>query len=182
MNEYLRRALDKFKTNRDIDLGLDLRDYICECYTKLNPCSYGSRIENKIKKLLNVKNVKKSENRGDFSFGTKYGEIKITFLSQANCYNITHIRLYQDFDFYLFCFIDCEEMFTPNFYLVPKNVMNKLSLTSMNGTEQSNMDNKNVDQRITIKKDSKEHKLIIKHSILKGSTTNDLNSYINPSN
>ena len=64
--------------------------------------------ENKIKKLLNVKNVKKSENRGDFSFGTKYGEIKITFLSQVNCYNITHIRLYQDFDFYLFCFIDCE--------------------------------------------------------------------------
>ena len=182
MNRYLRRALEKFKTNKDIDLNLDLIDYICECYTKLNPCSYGSRIENKIKKILKVKTVKKGENRGDFSFGTKYGEIKITFLSQTNCYNITHIRLYQDFDFYLFCFIDCEEMFTPNFYLIPKNIMNKLPLTSMNGTEESNMKNKNVDQRITIKKDSKEHKLIIKHSILKGSTINDLNAYINPSN
>jgi hypothetical protein len=181
MNEYLKRATDKFKTNRDIDLGLNLVDYICECYTKLNPCSYGSRIENKIKKLINVKTVKKKENKGDFKYGDKYGEIKISFLSQTNCYNITHIRLYQGFDCYLFCFIDCEEMFTPNFYLIPKNVMNKLQLTSMNGTEETNMGNKNVDQRVTIKKDSKEHKLIIRHNLLSGTTINDLNSYINPS-
>jgi hypothetical protein len=38
-----------------------------------------------------------------------------------------------------------------------------------------------VDQRVTIKKDSKEHKLIIRHNLLSGTTINDLNSYINPS-
>ena len=179
MSDYLKRAKEKYKTNKDIDMSLSLIDYICECYVKLNPCSYGSRIENKVKKLLKVKNVKKSENKGDFKFGDTYGEMKVSFLSQSLCYNITHIRLYQDFDFYLFCFIDCEDAFTPHFYLISKNIMNKLPLTSMNGTEESNMKNKNVDQRITIKKDSKEHKLIIKHNVLNGNSINDLDSYVN---
>jgi hypothetical protein len=64
MSDYLKRAKEKYKTNKDIDMSLSLIDYICECYVKLNPCSYGSRIENKVKKLLKVKNVKKSENKG----------------------------------------------------------------------------------------------------------------------
>ena len=179
MNESLKRAINKFNVNKNIDLSLGLVDYICECYVKLNPCSYGTRIENKIKKLLNVKNVKKKENKGDFKYGEKYGEIKVTFLSQSKTYNITHVRLYQNFDTYLFCFIDCENNFNPNFYLIPKNVMNKLPLTSMNGTEESNMGNKKIDQRITIKKDSKEHKLISKHNLLSGTTIEDLNKFVN---
>lgn len=178
MSDYLKKAIEKYKTNKDVDLSLNLLDYICDCYSKLNPCSYGSRIENKVKKIIKVKTVKKSENKGDFKFKDNYGEMKVSFLSQSLCYNITHIRLYQDFDFYLFCFIDCEDMFNPNFYLVPKNIMNKLPLTSMNGTEESNRKNKNIDQRITIKKDSKEHKLIIKHNVLGGTSINDLNSYV----
>lgn len=179
MSEFLKKAIDKFKINKNIDLSLDLIDYICECYVKLNPCSYGTRIENKIKNILKVKSVKKKENKGDFKYGDNYGEIKVTFLSQTNTYNITHIRLYQNFDTYLFCFIDCENNFTPNFYLIPKNVMNRLPLTSMNGTEESNMGNKNIDQRITIKKDSKEHKLISRNNLLNGPTINDLKKYLN---
>jgi hypothetical protein len=179
MSEFLKKAIDKFKINKNIDLSLDLIEYICECYVKLNPCSYGTRIENKIKKLLNVKSVKKKENKGDFKYGDNYGEIKVTFLSQSKTYNITHIRLYQNFDTYLLCFIDCENNFTPNFYLIPKNVMNRLPLTSMNGTEESNMGNKNIDQRITIKKYSKEHKLISRNNLLNSPTINDLKKYLN---
>lgn len=178
MNEFIKRATEKFNSNKNIDLSLDLIDYICECYVKLNPCSYGTRIENKIKKLLKVKSVKKKENKGDFKYGEKYGEIKVTFLSQTKTFNITHIRLYQNFDTYLFCFVDCEENFTPNFYLIPKNIMNRLSLTSMNGTEETNMGNKNIDQRITIKKNSKEHKIISKNNLLLGTTFYDLKKYV----
>jgi hypothetical protein len=48
----------------------------------------------------------------------------------------------------------------------------------MNGTEETNMGNKNIDQRITIKKNSKEHKIISKNNLLLGTTFYDLKKYV----
>jgi hypothetical protein len=75
-------------------------------------------------------------------------------------------------------FIDCENDFTPEFYFIPKNVINKFKLSNMVGTKEANEDNHNVDLRTTIKKGSKEHKLLMKHNLLSGSSLEHLEEYM----
>lgn len=171
------KATEKYNRNKDIDMSLDFIDYVCECYVKLNPCSYGKKIENKIKSIINVEGVKAKHNLGDFKYIDRYGEIKVTFLSADKVYHITHIRTWQKFDYYLLCMIDCENNFTPNFYLIPKYVIDKLSLTPMNGTKDSNMDNKNVEYRVTFKKDSPQHKILMRYNLLGDSSYGSLVKY-----
>jgi hypothetical protein len=75
-------------------------------------------------------------------------------------------------------FIDCENDFTPEFYFVPKNVMNKFKLGNMVGTKKANEDNHNVDLRVNVKKGSLEHKLLKKQNLLKGTSIDHLIEYM----
>jgi hypothetical protein len=171
-------AKNKYKTSKVIDVNQNLIDYICECYVKLNPCSYGKRLQNYICNLLKLTIIKATLNTGDFKFKDTFGEFKVTFLGQNGEYTITHIRQWQKFKYYLIMFIDCENDFTPEFYFVPKNVMNKFKLGNMVGTKEANEDNHNVDLRVNVKKGSLEHKLLAKQNLLKGTSIDHLINYI----
>lgn len=177
MSSFLKKAIEKYHRDKNIDISLDFTEYVCACYVNLNPCSYGKKIENKIKSHINVVDVKPKHNIGDFKYGDKYGEIKVTFLSAEKIYHITHIRSWQKFDFYLLCMIDCDNDFISNFYLIPKYVIDKLPLTPMNGTKYSNADNKNVEYRVSFKKDSPQHKILMRYNLLENSSINSLKKY-----
>jgi len=171
-------AKHKFKRSKYIDINQSVIDYICECYLNLNPCSYGARIQNFICGLLGLKVVSSRLNCGDFKYKDTYGEFKVTYLGQNNGYNITHIRPWQKFKYYLIMFIDCSNEFTPEFYFIHKNTFNKFKLGSMVGTKETNQDNLNVDLRTYIVKGSTEHKTLAKHNLLKGTSIDDLKEYV----
>jgi hypothetical protein len=174
----LELAKMKFIKKKDIDENQDLIDYILDCYTILNPSSYGARIEKYIGKLLNLTRVSSRLGTGDFKYKDTFCEFKVTYLGQDLSYNITHIRQWQKFKYYMIMFIDCENDFTPEFYFIPKNIINKFKLGNMVGTKETNIDNHNVDLRTTVKKGSNEHKLLTKHNLLNGTSVNDLISFI----
>ena len=178
----LELAKNKFKKSKYIDISQNIIDYICECYVNLNPCSYGSRIQNYVCNLLKLKVINSKLNAGDFKYKDTFGEFKMTYLGQDLNYHITHIRQWQKFKYYLIMFIDCENEFTPEFYFIPKNILNKFKLGNMVGTKEANEDNHNVDLRVNVKKGSAEHKLLAKHNLLKGTSFNDLQEFIELNN
>ena len=135
---YLQLAKDKYKQSSDVDYNLAFNDFIADCYNRLKPCSYGARIQGKIIKDLNATSIVPSLNLGDVSLGSKSGEIKVSYLGKSNSYNLTHLRMWQKFNYYLFCFIDCENNFIPEFYLLDKYVLDSVKKTPMNGTKESN--------------------------------------------
>ena len=174
----LELAKTKFKSSKKIDINQNIIDYICECYLKLNPCSYGARIQNYICGLLGLKTISSRLNCGDFIFKGGYGEFKATYLDQKNEYHITHIRQWQKFKYYLIMFIDCDNDFTPEFYFISKNTINTFRLGNMVGTKETNEDNLNVDLRTNIKKGSSEHKRLANNNLLKGTTLEDLKKFV----
>ena len=177
--DKLALAKNKFNKSKNIDTNQDLIDYILDCYTTLNPCSYGARIQKYVCEKMKLKTVSPRLNVGDFKYKDTFGEFKMTYLGQGLEYHITHIRQWQKFKYYLIMFIDCENDFTPEFYFIPKNIINKFKLSNMVGTKEANEDNHNVDLRTTIKKDSKEHKMLAKHNLLKGTSMDDLMMFVN---
>ena len=64
--DKLALAKTKFNKSKDIDTTQTLIDYILDCYTILNPCSYGARIQKYVCYLLNLKTVSPRLNVGDF--------------------------------------------------------------------------------------------------------------------
>lgn len=179
--DYLKLANEKYYGGNDVNYELSFNDFICDCYVRLKPCSYGSRIQTKILNEIGCESISPSLNIGDFSVGSKTIEIKVSFLSQSNAYNITHLRMWQKFNYYLFCFIDCSNGFTPEFYLIDKYVLNKIKMTPMNGTKESNSENTNIELRATIKKDGDFHKLFKKENKLNGTSLYSLKTFINQS-
>lgn len=159
---YLQIAKDKFHGSKIITDTKNLKEFVAECYVKLPPCSYGSRIAEKIREMLNASYVSPKQARGDFSFNDIYYEQKVSFLSSiSDKWSITHIRPWQKFSYFSFCFIDCKNDFEPQFYVISRNKINMFRLTAMNGTEKSNMDNSNIELRTDIKRDSHEHLLLL---------------------
>jgi penicillin-binding protein-related factor A (putative recombinase) len=136
-------------------------------------------IEEKIRQTIDVEKVSASQGRGDFVFNNKYTEVKVSFLSaKTDSYSITHLRLWQQINFYLFCFIDCNDNFKPNFYLIDKNIINKLKLGFMNGTPEANINNQNVELRATVKVDSDNMKVIKKFNLLNDTSIKSLKEYL----
>ena len=179
-NRYLQDAKDKRKLNKKIDYNVSLYEFICQCYIKLNPNTYGTYMENAITNLLRAKKMKKGDELGDIAIGGKYYEVKTSYLGQSgDTYTITHIRQWQKFNYYLLCFIDCDNDFTPHFYLLNKNVMDMIKLDNMNGTSNSNIDNTKVEKRVTIKVGTYNHRVIVRNNILKDTTIDSLYDFVN---
>ena len=179
-NRYLQAAKDKRASNKKIDYNVNLQEFICQCYVKLNPNSYGFYMEDAITKILRATKMKASDGLGDISIAGKYYEVKTSYLTQSgDSYNITHIRPWQNINYYLLCFIDCDNDFTPHFYVINKNIINMMKLSYMNGTPNSNMDNLNIELRASVKIDGHNHKVIVKHNQLKDTTINSLFNFIN---
>jgi hypothetical protein len=178
MTNFIELAKERYKQGNNVDFGLTFNEFICQCYIKLKPCSYGMRIERKIMDEVGGKSNSPSLNLGDISFLGKNAEIKVSFLSQTNTYSLTHIRMWQEFDMYLFCLIDCDNNFTPEFYLIDKFIMGDVKMGPMNGTKLSNTKNKNIELRVTIKKGGDVYSMFKRFNKLNGTTLLDLKSFI----
>jgi hypothetical protein len=179
MSIFKEQAISKFKEGNVVDYNLPFDDFICDCYVRLKPCSYGSRIQSKIIREIKCKTIHPTENMGDIMLGNHLPtELKVSFLGQNNCYSITHVRMWQKFRYYLFCLIDCENNFEPEFYLIDKYIMNMVSLRPMNGTRKSNSENTNIELRACIKKGGDFHKLFKRENKLNGTTLGDLISFV----
>jgi hypothetical protein len=179
---YLELAKQKFSKSKEVDYMLPLNHFIMDCYVRLNPCSYGLRIASKICIDSSLPQVSSRLGLGDCMVGERAYEIKVSFLSQENTYCITHIRMWQKFTHYILCFVDCRDNFTPNFIVLNKFELNKLNLGAMNNTKEANVDNHNIELRVTIKKDSKEYNFLLRNNLLNGTSYGDLREYIEKMN
>jgi hypothetical protein len=178
-SNYLDLANTKFFQTKEVHWGLTIKEFICECYVKLNPCSYGNRIAEKIRISLDVYGVNPRDGIGDISWNDVYYEQKVSFLSNVNnSWSLTHLRPWQKFNYYIFCLIDCEDDFEPNFYVIDKMSINKFNLSAMNGTAASNHNNSNIELRTNILKDSNSHKLLKRMNLLPDTTFNSLREFV----
>jgi hypothetical protein len=178
MTIYLQAAKNKFYSDRSVDYNLSFNDFVCECYVKLTPNSYGAHIQNKLIQDLNLIEVPSSENRGDFSCCDKYCEFKVSFFSKkTESYCITHIRPWQNLEYYVLCFVDCVKDFTPNFYVLNKSVMSQLKTGYMNGTPESNKNNANIELRATVNVNSDNMSIIQNANLLENTSLECLSMF-----
>jgi hypothetical protein len=178
-SNYVDLAKNKFFQTKEVSWGLSIKDFICECYIKLNPCSYGNRVAEKIRTELNVDSVNQRDGRGDISCNNIFYEQKVSYLSNVNnSWSLTHLRPWQKFNYYIFCLVDCEDSFEPNFYVIDKVGINRFNLSAMNGTASSNHNNSNIELRTNIAKGSEAHRTLKKMNLLKDTTYNSLENFI----
>jgi hypothetical protein len=175
-NLELRNAIEKYNDSKKttISLTLDFHHFILSCYNRLKPCAYGGFIQKKIAYEIGGLNISANKNKGDIVLKDTYYEVKTSFLGKSGCYRLTHIRSWQDFNYYLICFIDCENDFKPELYILEKSVINNLSLTPMNGTGLANSSNVNIDNSVSVKKNGNLHQLIKENNLLSGTDIKDL--------
>lgn len=178
MNNYKELAKAKFYQSTDMNFDLGFDDFIADCYVRLKPCSYGGIIEKKIRKDVNLISVAPSENRGDVIFGGDRAEIKVSYLGKNRSYRLTHLRGWQDFKYYIICFVDCENDFEYELYLLDKTVMNNFKLVAMNGTHESNSENGNIEMCLTVKKGGDKHNIFKDNNLLSGTKIGDLINFV----
>jgi hypothetical protein len=134
-------------------------------YMKLyfTPQSYGIRIQNRIIKENGWNSIPSTLNRGDsIDKDGKYNEIKISYLTPNDFYNLIQIRLYQNIDYYYLMFVDSE--YNPIYVTLTESQMKELVNkygTAAHGTKNSILENKNIEYRITIPYNKKIWKELI---------------------
>ena len=177
--DYLQLAKEKRNASKDVDYTLPLIQFLSWCYLNLTPGSYGLQLQKYICHLkLKLKEMDKTLGLGDFVFSSTSGEFKTTFLSKDNKYSFTHLRQWQQYKFYMLCLIDCDNDFNPEFYLITKEDMGKFKLGYMNGTSEENKNQKNREQRLSIKKGSVYHKRLKEFNLLNDTSYNGLVKYV----
>ena len=166
---------------------LPINEFLMELYLKCTPSSYGKKLPLKLlgdcqRNNIYMREIPDKENCGDIRIcypvidGLSPGwfdcdggsttlneiseyriEIKTSYLTKNDVYNIKGVRLYQEFDFYLLCFIDCKDNFRPRFTCIDKDVLqnsDSITLTPLAGTAKTNINNENIVYSATIRKDS----------------------------
>ena len=130
----------------------DFEDFLVSCKLFLNPQSYGTKIQNRWRKDNGYKKVNSSLNLGDYKDESMYVEFKVSYISN-NQWTIIQIRPYQKIQRYDIMLID--EDYKDKLYKIPKDKMNILIDKYgdvAHGTKGSNLNNKNLEYRMTIKK------------------------------
>ncbi len=177
---YLEHAKEKRQSSKKVNYNMSIINFICWCYTYLTPARYGYHLQQYFcHYLLKLRECDKTLGIGDYYFLDDTGEFKSTYLSQCGFYSLLHLRDWQPFNYYMFCFIDCENDFTPEFYVIKKEDINNLSLEYMNGKKEDNENNFFREKRCSVKKNSNYHSYLKEVNLLNGTTYEDLHSYIN---
>lgn len=122
----------------------------------LSSQSYGPRIQNRICKELLWAKIHASEDKGDaFSLEQGHCEIKVSFITQTNdCLNLVQIRLWQNVG-YLGAWFDVVNK-TYSVYILTHEQMVKeteIMASSAHGTKKTNIDNKNIELRLSLEVD-----------------------------
>ena len=162
---------------------LPMEDFLMEIYNNCTPNKYGQVIPKKIVHDLSskIRELSPLLDRGDLHINYKiYFEAKISFRNMNGKYSITNIRSWQKLDYYILCFIDTEDNFTPYFFCVPPKAIVEnpaIRLNGMNNSSKINAQNTYVGKRTAIAQDD-IFWLFKKHSVLKGTTYKHLLSFI----
>lgn len=164
-----RKSISNIIDGADYDLSID--EFICEISYKCSPNVYGTIFPKKV--CYDSKNgmveVSRTLELGDCLIGkSKYAELKISFISKSGSYSIRNIRRWQNFDYFILCFVNSNDNFKAKYYCVEKEVItnnSSLVLGFMNGTKASNMNNDKVGMAVSIKHEDvnfhfKEHNLL----------------------
>jgi hypothetical protein len=175
--QYVIEAYERIKKSPSPKITDHIHKFICDCVGLL-PASYGPLIQNKVIHDLKAIGVKSDEERGDFRKNKTYFEFKTSFLSKGISYSITNIRKWHNFDYYVLCFIDVENNFTPNFYVITKSGIDTFSQRGMNGTVESNMSNTNIGMRVTFNVKSKEFEQFKSMNLLKDTSFDSLFEFV----
>ena len=178
MCNYLELARAKYNQSTEVDFSLEFSDFIMDCYVRLKPCSYGAKIQQKISLDVDISSISPNENKGDVILNDKFAEIKTSYLGKSGTYRLTHLRMWQKFKYYIICFVDCENDFNAELYLIDKYIMDKFKLTPMNGTSHANSENNNIELSCTIKKGTPNHNILKRYNRLSGTTIYDLKDFV----
>ena len=122
----------------------------------LNPQSYGSKIEKKIKEELNCIKLKAKDDCGDIcSINGKNIEVKISILTLINsALNLVQIRLFHNVDYYLCVAYDCRNIsnYKKYIFLLTHDEMESEceNANAAHGTKSVNEINKNVELRLSV--------------------------------
>lgn len=153
------------------ELGFDwcIKDFV-NLMRLLPPQNYGTRIESRIIKKLNLKKVKANKNKGDcVDDENNHIEIKASIVDGINMFcNITNIRNYQNLDYYLIVCFDVRNLEDLKLYsfILSKTEMiqecKNLNATAQIGTKEANILNENIEQRLSINIESEIFKKWIK--------------------
>jgi hypothetical protein len=106
-------------------------------------------------------------------------EFKVSFLGKTSNYTIRNLRPYQELNGgYILCFVDCENDFKEEFYLVSYEVFQRyFTLTHMNGTKDKHSKDGFENYGLSFKKNSNSHYILKRHNNLNGTKLSDLISY-----
>ena len=113
-----------------------------------------------------------------FALSLNY-EIKCSYLGNTGSYSIRNIKTYQNIDGgYIICFIDCENDFIPEFYLVDFSVLERhFTMSHMNGVSSEHKGGVFKNMSVTIAKGSDNHYVLKYNNKLDGTKLEDLISY-----
>jgi hypothetical protein len=159
MSKLLKKALERRSVLNKIsaqDYDMDMDELICHIFNVCQPTKYGNIFPKKVcydSKNVMVEIPTKME-LGDCRIGKhKYAELKISFINgTGEKYGIRNIRAWQDFDYFILCFVD--EKLKARYYCVNKEVITNnsaIKLGYMNGTAESNRNNDKVGLATTVK-------------------------------
>jgi hypothetical protein len=126
--------------------------------TLLTPQSYGAKIEERIRKILNFSKNKSGDDCGDLkSPSGKNIEIKSSILTITNdALNLVQIRLFHDVDYYLCIAYDCRDIinFKTYIFLLSHDDMKAeceiTNASAAHGTRTVNKINNNIELRLSI--------------------------------
>lgn len=167
----------------DEDMNLKIKDFLMKSYQICTPSKYGDLFPKKV--ILDAKGKLKelpsSLERGDCHINyKKFFEAKISYRNKSGKYSITNIRNWQDFDYFILCFVDSDDNFKPYFYCVPKTTITnnpRINLTGMNNTAKTNSKNKYVGTRTSVNPVDLNW-LFKNDSVLKGTSYKNLQDFI----
>lgn len=139
-----------------------ISDFICKDWDTfllhcalLNPQSYGAAIEKKFIIDNNLRKNNPSDNNGDVynsKFNRNY-EIKTSYLSKDDTYNLVQIRSWQDVDYYILIIdISDEKVNKTLFVLNHQKMCNEIEKYGNNahGTKSILKENNKIEKRLTL--------------------------------
>ena len=190
-------ALEKLlneKNKRNVitksEFKLNLEKFIPLILYKCDPFKYGALFD---EKLIYSQRALKRAGKSDLGecfyidkiYNQKrYCEIKITRLHKdGKTYRLTHLRDYQNFNYFIICFVDTSDKYKPYFYILPKDIVcdnphPNARYGIMNGSEIANTNNENFETALNFNKKFL-HELFDEHNLLKGTDLSDLTNFFN---
>lgn len=168
--DWIELAYKKAMEKNEVPEISDFTTFLAACFYMCTPGSYGSKIQNRVMEDYGFETIDQNLNLGDlevtettnfplfkFDVGDEI-EFKASFLTKDKTWNLLQLRSYQSFKYYMFLLINPFEKCKHEWFVINKNEFGEAfpKLGGCHGTKESNKENKNSDNRLTVNKKSYE--------------------------